>query len=205
MSHLKKISFFSVFITALFLSACGENHNDTGTEYAPNMYHAISYEPFRQNADFKNPYNKRGGGNNLWYPVKGTVSRRNYHTSFKTDSTTTTTDLMVYDIPKDSIGIAERELTNPVPLNEKSLAEGKELYTRYCLHCHGEGGKGNGLVAEVYKGVPSYSANNYKDMNDGHIFHVITHGKGRMWPHGSQMNPEERWKIVQYVHELQKQ
>lgn len=201
MSHLKKISFFSLCMGALFLSACDKDYSDTGTEYAPNMYHAIPYEPFRQNADFKNPYNKRGGGNNLWYPVKGTVSRRNYRTSFKTDSTAAT-DLMVYDIPKDSIAIAERELTNPVPQNKKSLAEGKELYTRYCLHCHGENGKGDGLVAAAYKGVP----NGYrKDMNDGHIFHVITHGKGRMWPHGSQVNPEERWKIVQYVHELQKQ
>ena len=40
-------------------------------------------------------------------------------------------------------------------------------------------------------------------MNDGHIFHVITYGKGRMWPHASQVNPEERWKIVHYVHRLQ--
>jgi len=44
-----------------------------------------------------------------------------------------------------------------------------------------------------------------KDVNDGHIYHVITHGKGRMWPHGSQISSENRWKIVLYVHELQKQ
>lgn len=110
---------------------------------------------------------------------------------------------MVYNIPKDSIGIAERTLTNPVPQTAAMLEEGKVLYERYCTHCHGEGGKGNGLVGVEYKGVPSYSAGAYKDMNGGHIFHVITHGKGRMWPHGSQMTPEERWKIVSYVHKLQ--
>ncbi len=33
----------------------------------------------------------------------------------------------------------------------------------------------------------------------GHIYHVIANGKGRMLPHGSQVNPEERWKISLYV------
>ena len=33
----------------------------------------------------------------------------------------------------------------------------------------------------------------------GHIFNVITNGKGRMMPHGTQVNPEERWKIALYV------
>ncbi|WP_345600388.1 hypothetical protein, partial [Thermocatellispora tengchongensis] len=39
--------------------------------------------------------------------------------------------------------------------------------------------------------------------NDGHIYHVIQWGKGRMMPHGSQVNPEERWKIAMYVRALQ--
>ena len=34
---------------------------------------------------------------------------------------------------------------------------------------------------------------------------VITHGKGRMWGHGSQISIEDRWKIVKYVQTLQKQ
>ena len=109
----------------------------------------------------------------------------------------------MYNIPKDSIAIAERTLTNPIPNTEANLKEGEILYGRYCIHCHGEGGKGDGLVGKEYKGVPNYSSGAYKEMNDGHIFHVITHGKGRMWPHGSQMTPEERWKIVMYVHKLQ--
>ena len=44
---------------------------------------------------------------------------------------------------------------------------------------------------------------NLKNLNDGHIYHVITYGIRRMWPHASQVNPEERWKIVHYVHRLQ--
>ncbi|MBO0930763.1 c-type cytochrome [Fibrella aquatilis] len=182
----------------LLLSSCGDDHNDTGTQYAPQMYDAVGYEPYRQvKANTINPY-----GLNMRDPARGTVARPNYHTSFgKGDSTTK--DLMIYNIPKDSIAIAERTLVNPIASNAANLDEGKILYGRFCIHCHGENGKGDGLVGKEYAGVPNYSVGDYKTMNDGHIFHVITHGKGRMWPHGSQMTPEERWKIVLYVHKLQ--
>jgi cytochrome c5 len=180
-------------------TSCSKGHDNTGVEYAPQMYLPVGYEPYRQtDSNTVNPM-----GLNMRMPAAGTVARPNYHTSFGTGDSTTTRDLMIYNISKDSIAIAERTLTNPIPETEKTLEEGKLLYERYCTHCHGEGGKGDGLVGKVYKGVPSYSADAYKTMNDGHIFHVITHGKGRMWPHGSQMTPEERWKIVQYVHKLQ--
>jgi mono/diheme cytochrome c family protein len=85
------------------------------------------------------------------------------------------------------------------------LAEGEELYARFCQHCHGEKGLGDGLVGKMYKGVPVYSSDALNTMNDGHIFHVITYGRNRMWAHGSQISPADRWKIVQYVHQLQAQ
>lgn len=189
----------TVVALALGVSGCGSNPNNPGVEYAPNMYYPVGYEPYRQIDP--NPINPMGL--NMRQPVEGTVSRRNYNTQFGSGDSARV-DIMMYNLPKDSIGIAERTLTNPVPLTEQSLAEGKVLYERYCQHCHGENGTGDGSVGQVYKGVPSYKADAYKDMNDGHIFHVITHGKNRMWPHGSQLNPEERWKVVHYVHQLQK-
>jgi len=84
-----------------------------------------------------------------------------------------------------------------------NLEEGQVLFTRYCLHCHGEKGDGQGPVGAKFKGVPNYSTGAYKTMNDGHIYHVIEWGRNRMMPHGSQVNPEERWKIAMYVHVLQ--
>ena len=77
------------------------------------------------------------------------------------------------------------------------------MYERYCQHCHGVKGAGDGKVGQKNAGVPNYASDALKDVSGGHIFHVITHGKGRMWPHGSQMTAEERWKIVHYVHRLQ--
>ena len=45
-----KISYKLLSIPAaiLLLSACNAGKDDTGTEYAPNMYHAVSYEPLIQ-------------------------------------------------------------------------------------------------------------------------------------------------------------
>ena len=193
------ITTLAAFVLFLTGTSCKKDHNDTGVEYAPQMYRSVGYEPYRQ----VRPNTINPQGLNMRLPAIGTVARPNYHTTFGTGANVTT-DLMIYNIPADSIGIAERVLTNPIPDSEKTLAEGQVLYTRYCSHCHGENGKGDGPVGKEYKGVPNYSTDAYKTMNDGHIFHVITYGKGRMWPHGSQVTPEDRWKIVQYVHKLQR-
>jgi mono/diheme cytochrome c family protein len=189
----------AVAFVASVTTSCTRSHDDRGWEFAPNMYHSRAYEPLTQiTKNTINPY-----GMNMRVPAEGTIARRNFQTSFG-QGDSAKTDLMYYNLPADSIGYAEKVLSNPVPVSEKSLAEGQELYEKFCVHCHGEKGAGDGLVGAVYKGVPNYQSDALKTMNDGHIFHVITFGKGRMWAHGSQITPLERWKIVQYVHQLQK-
>ncbi|MFN8353307.1 MAG: cytochrome c [Spirosomataceae bacterium] len=200
---LKKYSAF-IWLAATFvvivLASLKRSSNDTGVEYSPNMYYPVGYEPMSQ-ID-KHPLNPMGM--NMRLPVKGTVARRNYQTKFG-EGDSAKVDLMLYDLPADSIGIAERVLSNPIPQTDQSLTEGKLLYERFCQHCHGEAGKGDGPVGKMYAGVPVYSSDALKTLNDGHIFHVITYGKGRMWAHGSQIAPVDRWKIVQYVHKLQQE
>nr|WP_225865618.1 cytochrome c [Dyadobacter sp. UC 10] len=186
-------------IVLIVASGCKKDPSDPGKEYAPNMYLPVGYEPYKQ--EKANPINPMGLTMRL--PVAGTVARRNYQTSFG-EADSAKVDLMVYNIPADSIAIAEKVLKNPIPLNEVSLAEGKILYERYCQHCHGATGAGDGKVGTMYKGIPNYASDAYKNLNEGHIFHVITYGKARMWPHGSQIDPAERWKIVHYVQKLQK-
>jgi len=184
--------------SAVVLSSCHDN-NSTGWEFAPNMYNSRAYEPLTQwRENTINP-----DGKNMRQPVAGTIARTNYHTAFLQDDSTVINDLMVYNLPADSIAVAETTLKNPIPWSEQAENEGQALYERNCAHCHGETGAGDGPVGKVYKGVPNYASDAYKNMNDGHIYHVITYGKGRMWPHASQVNPEERWKIVHYVHRLQ--
>lgn len=185
------------------LSSCSDDHNDTGTEFAPNMYHSVAYEPMTQTDGDTNTINPHGM--NMRQPVAGTVARSKYAGSDSLQKEFLHQDLISRTIPNDSITYSAAALKNPLASTPENIEAGKLQYERYCQHCHGETGKGDGLVAKMYKGVPVYSSDALKALNDGHIYHVITHGKGRMWPHGSQITSANRWKIVLYVHELQKQ
>lgn len=197
---------FLVFTLSLMLLSCSADKDNPGVEYAPNMYHSTPYEPLSQVTDKEigswldsnpddnhgefynsNPYNPYGM--TMRDPVPNTVKRSSY---------------LPYRIPKDSLELAAL-IKNPLASTEEVLKEGKVLYTRYCIHCHGEKGMGDGLVGIAYKGVTAYNSRAVKNRSEGEIFHVITHGKGRMWAHGSQVSIENRWKIVKYVQTLQKQ
>ncbi|MFT6879406.1 MAG: cytochrome c [Algoriphagus sp.] len=201
MNILKNRFSISVLVGTLFaiaLSSCNSTEK-TGWEFAPNMYNSIAYEAQTQyRSNSVNP-----NGMNMRMPVEGTVSRRNYNTEILQDDGTLLSDLMVYSLDKDSLSWAAENLVNPIPWSGDAEDEGKVLYERNCSHCHGEKGAGNGKVGVVYKGVPSYSSAALSNVSGGHIYHVITYGKGRMWPHAAQVLPEERWKIVHYVQRLQ--
>ncbi|TAE73048.1 MAG: hypothetical protein EAZ85_08260 [Bacteroidetes bacterium] len=202
MKKLQKISALALLIGGLvFTTACHRNPNDPGTEFAPQMYLSKGYEPYSQTEKNKiNPY-----GMNMRLPAQNTVARRS--SNIVTGESNHQGDLMYYAIGKGDAGLleAEKSLNPPFDADDKALEDGKTLYVRYCSPCHGEAGDGKGKVAGLYKGVPNYKADAYKNLNSGHIFHVITHGKGRMWSHASQLSPEERWKVVYYVHTLQGQ
>ena len=200
------VNIFLVFTLSLMLLSCSADKDNPGVEYAPNMYHSTPYEPLSQVTDKEigswldsnpddnhgefynsNPYNPYGM--TMRDPVPNTVKRSSY---------------LPYRIPKDSLELAAL-IKNPLVTTEEVLKEGKVLYTQYCNHCHGEKGMGDGVVGIAYKGVTAYNSRAVKNRSEGEIFHVITHGKGRMWAHGSQVSIENRWKIVKYVQTLQKQ
>lgn len=204
----QKLNIAVVLAFCLFLASCGAKGDKTGYEYAPQMYHSVPYEGLSQVTDESagqlisnredgkgeffnsNPHNPNRM--NMRQPPPNTVGRNRY-------------GLLPYTIPKDSFELAEKQLINPLPDDQTVLAEGKVLYGRFCTHCHGDTGAGDGLVGQVYLGITPYNSVAIKDKAEGHIFHVITHGKGRMQSHASQLEPMERWKIVRYVQTLQKQ
>jgi len=204
----KQLSWIFSLAVAVVLSSCGRDPNDQGTEYAPQMYVSKAYEPFTQVEGEAGKNTINANGLNMRVPPAKTIARRRYNTMFEgADSTgKPTRNLLVYDIHKDSIQVSMRLLKNPFQPTKQVMEEGQVLYTRFCSHCHGEKGDGNGPVNKLYKGVANISsAGALKNLNGGHIYHVITHGKGRMWAHSSLVNPDERWKIVWYVHTLQGQ
>ncbi len=206
----------SIILSSLFvlsLASCKKDPNNTGVEYAPEMYHSRAYEPLSQvtdpnhaeyNSNPNNPY-----GMNMRKPVAGTIKIAKYTPKF---GDVPTEDIVAYHINKDSFEMSGKLVKSIFKKEGKYtvdstvlIADGKLLYERFCQHCHGETGQGDGLVGKVYKGVPSYSKGRVKVDTEGHIFHTITFGRNRMWSHASQISVEERWKIVAYVQTLQNQ
>lgn len=168
--------------------AAKSDPRDTGVEYAPQMYHSIPLEPYSQ-MDYY-PYSP--DGKHLREPVSGTIARG--QTSY------------VYPFPNTNEGYEEagKKLKNPLPPTAENVAEGKRLYELYCIHCHGEKGDGQGSIVQAGKfpPPPSYYGPQLKDLPEGKMFHSITYGKNLMGSHASQLNPEERWKVILYVQEL---
>lgn len=192
-----------LFVSGIGLMiSCSHDPNDPGLEYAPQMGHSIAFEPFTQvvdkSSEFYNTIDVNPHGQNLRLPAAGSIARKHYSGLRRGQLAN---EIFAYNIPSDSLDFAAKVLKNPIDSSAETVAEGKVLYGRYCQSCHGEGGLGDGKVADQYKGVANLVAK-AKVVTEGHIYHVITHGKGRMWPHGSQVNPDERWKIVHFVKSL---
>ena len=206
----KKLKYIQL-VPLLVLMSCGAGGNNPGTEFAPNMYHSVPYEPLKQitNEDAGNWVDSNDDGHGEYYnsnPLNphGLTMRMPPPNSVKRDK------YLPYRTDKDSIGVAAN-LTNPLedPSSPAVLADGKALYQSYCSHCHGPNGEGDGPVAEPLamggSGVANLKGQNLLNVSEGHIFHVITHGIRTMAPHDTQIRIEDRWKIAAYVKQLQQQ
>jgi hypothetical protein len=191
-----KFAQLSILVSAVaLLASCNHNfdripvHTKPRLEFAPNMYHSEAYEPVslvEDSVDFANEYNAMPGNGvngNLKMPVANTIKR----------------GYMPYHISKDSLEFAAKTLVSPLDSSAKWVAEGEVLYGRFCAHCHGETGGGDGPVNDKLKGVANLSGGQLVTISEGHIFHVITHGKGRMLQHASQIDANDRWKIARFV------
>jgi mono/diheme cytochrome c family protein len=99
---------------------------------------------------------------------------------------------------------AGAEWTSPLPVTKANLENGQAVFEKFCIHCHGEAGEGNGSITEVaggkYPVVPSYQSR--ADLPDGKMYHTLMYGKGLMGSHSSQISVEERWQVIQYVRTL---
>jgi len=174
----------------LFMMSCNHDRNHPGYAYMPDMYYSGAYEAYSTNPLFHDSLT-------MQTPVKGTIARGGHPAYiYKAKS---------YD---DQLR-AGKELVNPVPVNAETLAQGKEQYGIFCISCHGERGDGKGYLhtSKRFAAVPtSLISDLVKNKPDGEIYHVVTLGtlSGLMGPHGSQINPENRWKIINYVRELGK-
>lgn len=174
--------------------SCNNVPNSPGWEYMPDMYRSSSYESNSENPNFADSMTNRK-------PVAGTISQ-----GWVANSAYSVTKAM-YPYKFDSLGyeLAGQNLRNPFAATPEILAQGKDKYEKFCMHCHGAGGQGDGSVVAVgnFPPPPAYSSPQLKNLPEGKMYHTLQYGKGMMGSHASQLTAEERWKILRYVQTLQ--
>ncbi len=98
---------------------------------------------------------------------------------------------------QDPMAIAKQKLA-------ASVTRGEETFRAFCITCHGATGAGDGPVAKRgFPPPPSLLTGKSRQMKDGQIFHILTYGQGSMSGLPSQLPPEERWDVINYVRGMQ--
>ena len=193
MKYTKYFSLIVLFIVVM--TSCNKDKNNPGYDYMGDhdMYYTKYYKAYSPNPVFKDSMTNQ-------LPVKGAVSRGNM------------------PFPYATAGIGDRavnqtlagmQLTNPIAYNEETVARGKELFNVYCKVCHGETAKGDGhlYTSGLFPAKPTSLVDTYvQNKPDGEIYYVITAGSisGLMGPHGTQVSPDDRWMVINYLRSLTK-
>lgn len=109
---------------------------------------------------------------------------------------------------KHSISVGGKNQHNPLPINAQTVAEGKEVFSYYCVACHGLDGQNTGVpfADRMSPPVPSLASDNVQQYTDGQLKWVIDNG---IWPSGmpasrGTLSDEEIWSIVVYIRNLPK-
>lgn len=183
--------FSGIAVSLAFTSCIKSRGNNTGIEYAPDMYYSKGYEPYSQaDSNTVNPY-----GINMRTPVQGSVAVGQLDYQYPFANTLEGYEAAGKSIFMPSLTIAQQQ-------------EGERLYGIYCSVCHGVEGIADASATVSYKQAsvkPSWS--NYqsatiKALPVGKMYHTVTYGKNNMGSYASALNPQERWAVLSYVKRL---
>jgi mono/diheme cytochrome c family protein len=202
--HKTAPAFGTLAATVLLLASCGGDPQSPGVEYMPDMYRSPAVEayvdfgqdPYHYGEDVAKEQRERQSAR---LPADGTIP-------FSSDASKAEFN-MPYAYPNTVEGYeaAGLNLKNPIAMTEATVEQGKVIYTKFCQHCHGVKGEGDGAVVNNggYPPPPSYTGP-LKDLPEGKVFHSLVYGKNvAMGSHASQLNKEERWLVAIYVKYLQ--
>lgn len=180
-------------VLAIVAMAIGcKDNSKPGSIYMPDMAYSRAYETYAPNhlAD--------SGIHYTALPVDGTVKRG---------------EELPYHLGNDSAGYAQSAaVINPITsLSADSLKEAERLYLINCGICHGQKLDGNGPLWKggdgPFPAAPrKLVGDEYAEkLADGTMFHALTYGKNLMGSYASQLNRKQRWMLVYYIRQKQKE
>ncbi|RYY88978.1 MAG: c-type cytochrome [Chitinophagaceae bacterium] len=196
---MKKVLLLTGIIAgALSFTGCGGAHgNDPGSAYMPDMYYSRAYEAYGYNNMPEDHNLKSKGAQYNGMPVPGSIARG---------------DAFPFALAAGDSGYAMaatyKAPGQPASITPEQAKEAQRLYQINCAICHGTALDGNGPLWKggdgPYPAAPRNLTDDYtKKLSDAQIYHVITYGKGQMGSYASQVHPEQRWWIINYIRSKQ--
>jgi len=92
--------------------------------------------------------------------------------------------------------------TSPNGNNDTAVADGRRLYRRYCVSCHGRQGRGEGPASAQLSTAPlNFHSDTAANFSDEQLFNRISHGKQStgMPAWSGRLSQDQRWAIVNYL------
>lgn len=178
-----KNGFLFTFSVMVLTSGCSREYREPKSEYMPDMVYSQAYEAYSESTLTKN------GGSMLSAPANSIP--RGYR-------------VFTYGATDDEKERAGNEMVDPRPATPGRHARGKYLYQNMCVLCHGLTGQGDGPVAKKYAEPPAFNGRALRGYKDGQLYHAIVIGYGDMPSHAVQLDDNDRWDLILYLHDLQK-
>jgi len=109
--------------------------------------------------------------------------------------------MIVYSMSDWSAPAKVKNLENPVPAGNESIAAGMSIYKDRCASCHGGLGDGRGEKAGELSIAPSNFTDAHKmsASTDGELFWKISKGRRPMPAFKDKLSEQERWQLVDYI------
>lgn len=99
-------------------------------------------------------------------------------------------------------------LTNPVLMNDESVANGMAHFADHCAQCHGNDGTGAEMGKNMFPPAPDLTASATQSLRDGTLFYVIEHGVRftgmPAFGTGTLEGEESSWHLVNFIRHLPK-
>lgn len=107
---------------------------------------------------------------------------------------------------KHHITIGGKKDVNPLKATEDNIEDGKELFTSYCMVCHGLDGQNTGVpfAKTLSPPVPSLASPEVQAYTDGQLKWIIKNG---IYPSGmpssdGDFGERDMWAMVLYIRHL---
>lgn len=103
-----------------------------------------------------------------------------------------------WDVPAD-----KKAKNSYIKFDDATSKEGEVIYTKNCVSCHGNPGKGNSL--KTLKPIPpDLSSVQTQNLTDGELFYILVTGRMLMPSFQNVLSENERWKVISYIRSFNK-